>query len=62
MNEITRAEMQALLDATAKKCGRSMVDHLRFRFRSIFALGSARASWTEIPQSCCSRPGIQDRA
>ena len=30
--------MQALLDATAKKCGRSVVDHLRFRLRSIFAL------------------------
>ena len=38
MNEITRDEMQKLLDRIAKKCGRSVVDHLRFRLRSIFEL------------------------
>jgi integrase len=38
MRKIDREEMQRLLDSTAKKCGRSMVDHLRFRLRSIFEL------------------------
>jgi integrase len=38
MRKITREELQRLLDATAKKCGRSVVDHLRFRLRSIFEL------------------------
>src|ERR1700721_2642656 len=31
MRAITREELQALLDSTAKECGRSVVDHLRFR-------------------------------
>lgn len=38
MQEITRSELQALLDEQARSCGRSMVDHLRFRLRSVFAL------------------------
>ncbi|MGC2657194.1 MAG: tyrosine-type recombinase/integrase [Bryobacteraceae bacterium] len=38
MRSITREEMQCLLDETAKNCGRSVLDHLRFRLRSIFAL------------------------
>jgi integrase len=38
MRKIDRAEMQRVLDATAEKCGRSMLDHLRFRLRSIFEL------------------------
>jgi hypothetical protein len=38
MRKIEREEMQKLLNGTAKKCGRSMVDHLRFRLRSIFQL------------------------
>ena len=38
MRNITREEMQCLLDMTAKTCGRSVLDHLRFRLRSIFAL------------------------
>ncbi len=38
MEEITREELQALLDLKALTCGRSVVDHLRFRLRSIFAL------------------------
>src|SRR5216684_2843394 len=31
MQEITRSELQTLLDDQARSCGRSMVDHLRFR-------------------------------
>ena len=38
MRKIERAEMQRVLDATAKECGRSVLDHLRFRLRSIFEL------------------------
>jgi len=38
MQEITRSELQTLLDEEARSCGRSMVDHLRFRLRSVFAL------------------------
>ena len=38
MRAITREEMQELLDLEAKKCGQSMVDHLRFRLRSVFEL------------------------
>ena len=38
MQEITSSELQALLDEKARNCGRSMVDHLRFRLRLIFAL------------------------
>lgn len=38
MRSITRDDMQCLLDETAKNCGRSVLDHLRFRLRSIFGL------------------------
>lgn len=38
MRSITRKEMQCLLDERAKNCGRSVLDHLRFRLRSILAL------------------------
>jgi len=38
MQEITRKELQNLLDKEARSCGRSMVDHLRFRLRSVFTL------------------------
>lgn len=38
MRAITREQLQALLDSKAKDCGRSMLDHMRFRLRSIFAL------------------------
>ena len=37
MEEITREELQSFLDCKALTNGRSMVDHLRFRLRSIFA-------------------------
>lgn len=38
MRSITREELQDLLDRTGRVCGRSVIDHLRFRLRSIFAL------------------------
>jgi integrase len=41
MHEITREELQALLDRKAKTLGDSMVNHLRFRLRSVFELALA---------------------
>jgi integrase len=38
MAEIDRNDMQRVLDKTARQCGKSMVNHLRFRLRSIFEL------------------------
>jgi integrase len=38
MQKIKREEMQSLLDLKAREAGRSVVDHLRFRLRSIFEL------------------------
>ena len=38
ITEISRSDMQRVLDKTAGTCGKSMVDHLRFRLRSIFEL------------------------
>jgi hypothetical protein len=38
MRSITREQLQELLECKAKQCGRSMVDHMRFRLRSIFEL------------------------
>ncbi len=39
MSEVTRESLQTLLDVKANTLTRSMVDHLRFRLRSIFTLG-----------------------
>lgn len=38
MRKIDREAMQRVLNGTAKTCGQSLVDHLRFRLRSIFEL------------------------
>jgi integrase len=38
MRAVNREDLQDLLDAEAGECGRSMVDHMRFRLRSIFQL------------------------
>ncbi len=38
MRSINREQLQRLLETKAKECGRSMVDHMRFRLRSIFEL------------------------
>jgi len=62
MRKIEREAMQQLLDSTAKLCGKSIVDHLRFRLRSIFKLavseGVANRNPAEslyTPKHC--RPG-----
>lgn len=41
MRAITREQLQALLKSKAPDSGRSMVDHMRFRLRSIFKLAKA---------------------
>lgn len=62
MRKVTREQLQRLLDTTAKKCGRSVVDHLRFRLRSIFELAVSEgvadrnpATTLFTPRHC--RPG-----
>ena len=59
MEEITREELQSFLDSKARSNSRSMVDHLRFRLRSIFAFAISegvvdRNPATELftPRSC----------
>jgi integrase len=66
MRKIDRDELQKLLHATAKECGRSMVDHLRFRLRSIFDLAVSEgvadrnpATKLFTPKKC--RPGREKR-
>lgn len=49
MRTITREDMQDLLDRVAKKCGRSVVDHLRFRLRSIFTLALSEGAVDRNP-------------
>ena len=39
MHEIHREDLQSLLDSKSRNLARSVVDHLRFRLRSIFELG-----------------------
>jgi integrase len=46
---ITREDMQQLLDETGKGCGRSVIDHLRFRLRSIFALALSEGAVDRNP-------------
>ena len=43
MSEIDRSDMQRVLDRTARTCGKSTVNHLRFRLRSIFELAVSEA-------------------
>jgi integrase len=66
MCKIVREEMQKLLNGTARKCGRSMVDHLRFRLRSVFELAMSEgvtdrnpAIALYTPRNC--RPGRERR-
>ncbi|MBV8068865.1 MAG: hypothetical protein JO270_03100, partial [Acidobacteriaceae bacterium] len=42
MRSITDEGLQAFLQETAKSCGQSVLNHLRFRLRSIFKLAEAR--------------------
>ena len=56
MQEITRSELQALLDEQARSCGRSMVDHLRFRLRSVFALAMSEGVVDRNPAAASFTP------
>src|ERR1700677_475367 len=56
MQEITRSELQALLDEQARSCGRSMVDHLRFRLRSVFALAMSEGVVDRNPAAALFTP------
>jgi hypothetical protein len=56
MQEITRSELQALLDEQARSCGRSMVDHLGFRLRSVFALAMSEGVVDRNPASALFTP------
>jgi integrase len=49
LRNITREEMQRFLDKTAELCGRSVVDHLRFRLRSIFELAISEGATDRNP-------------
>ena len=42
LRNITDEALQAFLNEAAKSCGRNVIDHLRFRLRSIFKLAMAR--------------------
>ncbi len=56
MQEITRSELQALLDEQARSCGRSMVDHFRFRLRSVFALAMSEGVVDRNPAAALFTP------
>ena len=56
MQDITRSELQALLDEKARSCGRSMVDHLRFRLRSVFALAMSEGVVDRNPAAALFTP------
>lgn len=49
MKEITREELQMLLDRQAKTLARSVVDHLRFWLRSIFELAVSEGALDRNP-------------
>jgi integrase len=64
--KIARENLQELLDAKAKKVARSVVDHLRFRLRSIFELALSEgivernpAVSLFTPRKC--KPGVEKR-
>jgi hypothetical protein len=66
MRAIDREQLQALLDAKAKECCRSVVDHLRFRLRSVFELALSEgivdrnpATSLFTPRNC--KPGRERR-
>jgi integrase len=56
MRNITRKMLQGFLDQTAKRVGRSVVDHLRFRLRSIFQLALAEGVVDRNPAIALFRP------
>jgi hypothetical protein len=56
MRNINREDMQQLLDEIAKSCGRSVVDHLRFRLRSIFELALSEGAVDRNPATTLFTP------
>ncbi len=56
MEDITREEMQDLLDETSSKCAKSMVSHLRFRLRSIFSLAMSEGVVDRNPATTLFTP------
>jgi integrase len=56
MQDITREELQRLLDGEAQESGRSMVDHLRFRLRSIFTLAMSEGIVDRNPAAALYTP------
>lgn len=66
MRAITREKLQEVLDVKADDCGRSVVDHLRFRLRSVFELAISEgvvdrnpATTLFTPRNC--KPGRDRR-
>ncbi len=56
LRNITDEALQAFLNETAKTCGRSLIDHLRFRLRSIFKLAMARGVVDRNPATVLFTP------
>lgn len=61
LRRITREMLQNFLDQSAKRVGRSVVDHLRFRLRSVFKLALAERASTGIRLGLCSVRRKQSR-
>jgi integrase len=66
MRDIKREQLQTFLDQLAKKSSRSLIDHLRFRLRSIFRFAMSEgvvernpADALHTPRKC--RPGRERR-
>jgi len=56
MHDITRKELQCLLDTKSKDLARSGVDHLRFRIRSIFELALSEGVVDRNPATALYTP------
>jgi integrase len=56
LRSLTREALQDFLEQSAKNCGRSVVDHLRFRLRSIFELAVAEGVVDRNPAAALFRP------
>lgn len=56
MQEITREELQTLLDVKAKSLSQSMIAHLRFRLRSMFELAMSEGIVDRNPASTLFTP------
>jgi Phage integrase central domain len=61
MRAITREQLQDVLDAKAAKCGRSMIDHMRFRLCSIFELAISEGIVDRNPASAIHAAGTVGR-